>query len=144
MAVGPVWLKSCQRVDGNQEIKAGVGEMTTDPFDSLLIDTCNIYAKGAGAADDYGQQSQALKILETGVKCRLSDVSPGREFKVDKQISIRTKMLFLRPQSLGSLAEPLNPHHVVEVSSIFYNISDVLNPSNLGHHLEVLLELIQP
>lgn len=111
-----------------------------DPFDLLLISTCDIYQRTA-ATNDYGHSTGVLEVLESGVACRLSTLSAPKEFKVDKQAAVSNKKVFMRPVSLGDDDAPLGAHHVLKIDDVFYNIlGPPLDPSNLHHHLEVFVE----
>lgn len=134
-----------------------------DPFDSLMISVCSVLTNQASASDSYGQKTlrpQDFSVLATNVPCRVSDHALGRphESKVDKKMSDAYSTMFMRPPQLSD-GSKLNPHHwilltgsidpfsgtitpLADGEQIRFNIFDVLNPSRLDHHYELIVQRV--
>jgi hypothetical protein len=123
-----------------------------DPFDAAMNATCNIYEKGAGASNSYGQQDQTLTQVLTGWPCRLTIMRDGNKYMKGKEYAHRMYLLFMRPPTQDDNGDPftLNEHYWVIVTTpgdgaeLKLNIENVLDPSGLGHHLEVKGEMVIP
>jgi hypothetical protein len=115
-------------------------------FDSLLIQRAQIYEKGAGPTDSYGIESQTLNLLAADVPCRVSTAAFGRphEFKDETKLSLNYRRIFMRSPVLSN-GDLLNPHHVLLVNEIYYDIFEVLPlyDSTELHHLEVIVEEVK-
>lgn len=124
----------------------GISPASMEGFDRLLILRAQIYEKGAGATDNYGIESQALNLLAADVPCRVSTDAFGRphEFKDDTKLSLNYRRVFMRSPVLSN-GDMLNPHHVLLINEIYYDIFEVLplyDSANL-HHLEVIVEEVK-
>lgn len=121
----------------------------TDVFDGLLNSTCDIKEKGHAAPDSYGQPSQALVTVVTGVKCRISRKG-GREWKVEKEFAKNNFDVYMRPPLLTDASAPfrLTEKHWLLLKPVsgetpfLVNITNIGDPSGLGHHLELDVERI--
>ena len=133
---------------------------TGDFFDSLLNNSCWILAKGAGANDAYGQESQDYTAVGTNVPCAIAADSPGRpkEFKSEKESSFNYRRVFMRVPTL-SPPQSVTPHHWLafnvtvnasgnvkiggtQYSAELYNIFETINPFGASHHLELIVEKV--
>lgn len=107
-----------------------------DPFDSLLISDCDVFAPPS--ADSSGQKifdpSNPGSALAT-VKARVSTIGKGREFKSDKKTAIANNKIFMRPYA------GLTEKHALRVDGVFYDIISIDDPSGLGHHFECYVEV---
>lgn len=127
-----------------------------DPFDLLMNSTCNIYKKGAGSIDAYGQPDQALTKVLTNWPCRLSvegmGGGRGNKYMKGKEYALRFLILFMRPPTKDDSLNPftLTEHYWAIVTTpgsgtqLKLNIHSVEDPSGLGHHLEVKGETTIP
>ena len=126
-----------------------------DPFDTLLNATCNIYEKGAGSANAYGQQDQTLTKVLTNWPCRLSLMGmsgQGNKYMKGKEYAHRMYLLFMRPPTKDDNNNPftLTEHYWAIVSTpgdgpeLKLNIEGVYDPSGMGHHLQVKAEMVIP
>ena len=123
-----------------------------DPFDVAMNATCNIYEKGAGSADAYGQPDQTLTKVLTAWPCRLTISRDGNKYMKGKEYAHRMYLLFMRPPTKDDNGDAftLNEHYWAIVSTpgdgaeLKLNIENVLDPSGLGHHLEVKGEMVIP
>lgn len=119
--------------------------MTTNVFDRLLNSTCDVQAKGSTPSDTYNQPSQTLSTVVTGVKCRITTMAGGHEYKTGKEYATNRFRVFLRPILLNDLGQAfaLTTHHWLLVrpqsgGTILLNLEAVNDPSGLGHHLEAI------
>lgn len=124
----------------------------TDPFDKLMNATMTVYAKGVGSINPYGQQDQVLTSVLTNWPCRLTIERGGNKYMKGKEYAHRMYLLFLRPPTQDDNGDPftLNEHYWTIVTTpgdgqqLKLNIENVLDPSGLGHHLEVKGEMVIP
>lgn len=119
----------------------------TDAFDNLMINTCSILAKGqSGSVDDSGHEVQTLTSVLDDVPCRLSTLGGGgREDAKQARYGINRFKVYMRPPVIPSPTGPdLTIHHWIQISGKQYNVLNVDDPSNLHHHLEVLVSLVTP
>lgn len=122
-----------------------------DPFDVAMIATCNIYEKGVGEANPYNQQNQVLNLVLSNWPCRLSR-DTGEKYMKGKEFAVRKYLIFMRPPKVDNNNNPLtlNEHYWAIVTTpgdgaqLKINIEYVLDPSGLGHHLEVKGEMVIP
>lgn len=127
-----------------------------DPFDLQMNATTNIYKKGAGASNSYGQQDQTLTKVLTNWPCRLSlqgmAGGKGSKYMKGKEYAVRMYLLFMRPPTLDDSQNPftLNEHYWAIVTTpgdgpeLKLNIHSVQDPSGMGHHLQVTAEMVIP
>lgn len=115
-------------------------------FDQLLILRAQIYEKGAGPTDNYGVESQVLNLIAADVPCRISTDAIGRphEFKDETKLSLNYRRVFMRDPLLAG-GDSLNPHHVLLINEIYYDIFEVLPIYDSAglHHLEVIVEEVK-
>lgn len=123
-----------------------------NPFDVAMNATCNFYEKGTGSANPYGQQNQVLTKVLTAWPCRLTILRDGNKYMKGKEYAHRMYLLFMRPPTEDDNHNPftLNEHYWAIVTTpgdgaeLKLNIENVLDPSGLGHHLEVKAEMVIP
>ena len=123
-----------------------------DPFDVAMNATVDIYEKGAGSINSYGQPDQTLTKVLTGWKCRLTIERGGDKYLKGKEYAHRMYLLFMRPPTKDDNGNPftLTEHYWGFVTTpgdgleLKLNLENVLDPSGLGHHLEVKGEMIIP
>lgn len=116
-----------------------------NPFDALMNATCNVYEKGAGSTNNYGQPDQLLTKVLTAWPCRQSITKSGKEYMSGKEYAVNTFEVFMRPPTEDDNGDPftLTTHHwlIVTVPStgveLKLNIQAVDDPSGMGHHLQV-------
>lgn len=108
-----------------------------DLFDSLLDKTCTIQELDTTAvADGYNQPPEEYVPAATGVPCRLSTLSRGREFNREKLVAIDTLKVYMRYRTLTA-------KNRLVIDGVTYKIiAPPVNPSGMNHHLEVLVEVI--
>lgn len=123
-----------------------------NPFDVMMNATINIYKKGVGSANPYNQQNQVLNLVLTGWPCRCTIERSGNKYMKGKEYAHRMYLLFMRPPTQDDNGDPftLNEHYWGIVTTpgdgaeLKLNIENVLDPSGLGHHLEVKAEMVIP
>lgn len=123
-----------------------------DPFDGVMNATIDIYEKGAGSANPYGQQDQTLTKVKTAWPCRCTILRDGNKYMKGKEYAHRMYLLFMRPILTDDNSNPftLNEHYWGMVTTpgdgkqLKLNIENVLDPSGMGHHLEVKAEMVIP
>lgn len=112
----------------------------TEQFDKMMNKTCSIQHRDSTAPKDaYNQPSTALVSLEDGVPCRISTLPGGREYKSDRNYSLSSSKVFMRPRSFA-----VTEHMTLVLDSVKYDILNVLNPGGLNHHLELIVQEIAP
>lgn len=122
-----------------------------DIFDTLLNSTLDVQEKGHAATDAYNQQSQVLVTVRTGVACRISRKGFGKEATQEKLFATNTFVVFARPVTTRDDTTPLvlNEHHWLVLhpfdgsATILGNIIAINNPSELGHHIEILVKEVK-
>jgi hypothetical protein len=110
-----------------------------DIFDTLLTGTLDIYKKGVGAKDVYGQPDQTFVLAKSAVACRIGMVKGGQEFKVSKESSVTVRKVYIRPVT----GITFNEHNWFYFESAYWNITNiyqVYDGSGVAHHLEILCE----
>ncbi len=123
-----------------------------DPFDALMNATCTFYKKGAGSTNPYNQPDQSLTKVLTGWPCRVTIERGGNKYMKGKEYAHRMYLLFMRPPKVDDNNNPftLNEHYWAFVTTpgdgaeLKLNLENVLDPSGLGHHLEVKGEMVIP
>jgi len=63
-------------------------------FETLLIDTCDIYSFTAGAQDAYGNPAKTWAISYASENCRINSAK-GREIKVGAEVVIADYILYV-------------------------------------------------
>jgi hypothetical protein len=129
---------------------------TDAQFDALLISTCAIAQRPVTPADDYGQRPAPtvdnLFVLLDDIPCRVSRMD-GREIKLLQQAGITGRKVYMRPVLLTERIPGVGEsYQQVALSNRFFiifegrlfNILDVQNPSELNHHLEIVIEEVTP
>ena len=119
--------------------------MTDTNFDALMNATCNVYEKGAGAANNYGQPDQTLTKVLSNWPCRQSTTKAGKEYMSGKEYAVNIYNIFMRPPTKDDNNNPfqLTTHHwlIVTIPStgveLKLNVQAVDDPSGMGHHLQV-------
>lgn len=119
-----------------------------DSFDRLMASTCDILEKrtyGQGTDDGYGQPSQQLITRITAWPCRVSK-GGGSSYKQVKESGKGTLKVYMRPPLVddSGVAFTLGIHHWLIVDGDKYDIQGIDDPSKVGHHLEVGVEIILP
>lgn len=120
-----------------------------DVFDQQLNNSCSIVMKkspGTGSDDVYGQPSQSFITNIASWPMRQSTMKGGSEYKVGKEFAKNTFRFFMRPPTVDDAMNPftLTTHNWLSVNGVFYNITGINDPSQLGHHLEVVAEQVIP
>lgn len=113
-----------------------MGVAILDPFDTFLLEDCNIFAPPA-TPDASGQRIFDPKNPGTAVatvKARRSMMGRGREFKSDKKTVIVNEKIFMRPYAA------LSDAHYLQIGPTFFHIVSIDDPSHMGHHYEVWVE----
>jgi hypothetical protein len=108
-----------------------------DAFDDLLISTCRILRPASGLPDDSGHSEPTLELVKDDVPCRKSLLGGGRERNEPIQPNVSMYKVFMRPQ-------PVDEKCWLEIEGVFYNVTDVMNPSGMNHHYEVMVTQVQP
>lgn len=104
-------------------------------FESLLNERCTIQKASYGAQGDDGQQ--VITYSDTSnVRCRLVP-GGGKEFRVEKQNVVAEYLLYLQGNAV------ITETSRVIVGTRTYDVRLVRNPSNMGHHLECVLEAVK-
>jgi head-tail adaptor len=107
-------------------------------FKGLLNTTCTIQEITETQDSGTGQKEKTWSNIKNGVKCRLDQAS-GKEFAAPNSIMAKAShILFL--DSKYNLKEK---NHRIIIKSTTYNILLVSDGGGHGHHLELLLEIIQ-
>ena len=123
-----------------------------NPFDAAMNATCTIYEKGQSGANAYNQPSQQLVSIVVNWPCRCTILRDGNKYMKGKEYAHRMYLLFMRPITQDKNGQPftLNEHYWAIVNTpgdgpeLKLNIENVLDPSGLGHHLEVRAEMVIP
>lgn len=119
-----------------------------DAFDDLMNATCDIQAIGTGSVDSYNQPDQTKVTVKTAWPCRVSRKS-GREYKVNKEGGKDLFKVYMRPPLVGDDTNPLIVtikdwilvHPPAGQPDFLLNITNVSDPSQVGHHLECECEI---
>ncbi len=122
-----------------------------DIFDTLLNSTMDVLEKGHAASDIYNQQSQAFQTIRTGVACRISRKGFGKEETQEKLFATNSFVVFSRPVTTKDDTTPLvlTEHHWLLLhpadgsGDVLGNIIAINNPSQLGHHIEMLVKQVK-
>lgn len=123
-----------------------------NPFDAAMNATVDICMKGSGSSNPYGQPNQTLVPVLTGWPCRLTIERGGNKYMKGKEYAHRMYLLFMRPPTTDDNNNPftLDEHYWGIVTTpgsgkqLKLNFENVLDPSGLGHHLEVKAEMVIP
>lgn len=111
-------------------------------FDELLISTATVLRRAAAVQGvNYGQRTSALPTtVASGVPVRLSTTKGGREFKYDKKVVVSELKVFLNVPNSWTL--DVKDWFLIDGNK--YNILFIDNPSNMNHHLEAWVEILEP
>lgn len=107
-----------------------------DTFDRMLLQDATLSRRGSGT-DEYNLPNGAFSALAV-VKGRFTTKGAGREFKQDKETTVSAGIVFIRPYP------GLTHKDRVTIGGVEYNILSLDNPSNLDHHYELHVELVEP
>ena len=113
-------------------------------FDNLMIHTCDIKEKSFIPADAYNQPDQTKDTLLSAWPCRLTTMTGGHEYRVDKEYGVNRYRIFMRLPTGITLT---NEHWLtVHTPSRDYEIDveAVNEASGLGHHIEAIGQVVQP
>jgi len=87
----------------------------------------------------YGNVAETLTLALGPIRCYITKLSGSKQLFVGKLQIIATHRLFCDPQRVLKSNQKI---YVVE-QDLWFNILDIDNCSNLGHHYELLLESIE-
>lgn len=118
-------------------------------FDELMISQATILRKTNKTSNKMGVANQEMSPIATNVPCRVSTKSKGRprEEKAGKKYAFNYRTVYMRPYT--GTGFPLTQHDWVQVVDLQgvthnYDIIEVVDPSNAGHHFELICEEILP
>lgn len=134
-----------------------------DVFDVAMNSKCSIWKKGAsGINDGYGQESQIFTLLAQDIPCFIKPLT-GKELDSEAAYGVAQYLIFMRPQLVDDPPVPLNIHHWLQVNKTtdsagnevllidppnntqtMYDLTNINDPSFIGHHLEISAKLIEP
>lgn len=113
--------------------------INNDPFDSLMVHTCTFMQKVSGS-DDFAGSTRGYTNVLAGTPCRLSTLNNGDEATSEKQTSKKQQKLFLRPQAV---THQMKVEVFYQATSLgVFDITSVDDPSNIGHHIELIVEKV--
>lgn len=118
-------------------------------FDNLLVHTCTIEQNTGSNRDSHGKKVPSWSDLATSVACRLENPSRGaggREFVIDKDVTMATHRLFLLPDQTVT-----ERHRISSVTredgTTLLSQADIVyvdtDTAGAGHHKEVWLKEVR-
>lgn len=104
-------------------------------YRSMLIDRCDIETS-TQTADAYGSQTETWADLYRRIQCRVCPLS-GQESEIYERRGLKaTHKIFIECKS------EITEDERVVLDSRTFNILRVINPSEMNHHLELIVEEI--
>jgi hypothetical protein len=140
--------------------------LLNDPFDEAMNATLQVFEQGATGVDGYGLPIttytliQCARVINGQVQqygntapCR-ADPEQGQKLATEVAFGIQkytvwSRPLMVIPSAIGSQPIPLSIHHFLLVSTVgdsssYLNLQNIINPAELGHHLEIEAKLVEP
>lgn len=134
-----------------------------DLFSTLLNARVSIWKKGGtGVFDTHGFESQEYVLMVADVKARVRP-GPGKELDTDAAFGIQTFTFYMQPLTVDDPARKLNIHDWLQINKTvdimgneqmlldppsadgpMYDILNIKDLDELGHHLEISTKFIEP